>query len=257
MKEYSAELAKKAGAILLKGFKSLPIIRIESKDPGHLVTKFDIESEKIIIGGIEKKYPTHNILSEEAGLIKKGSSYTWIVDPLDGTGNFIKKNPFFSISIALEHKKELILGIVYAPALDEFFIAEKGKGAFLNNNPISVSETQDISRSSIVSCEGSDIDIGRSAKLFREIRPIALDMRKLGSAAIESAWVACGRAEAYVVTKINPWDIAAGVILINEAGGKVTDFKGRSWNLNKSDLILTNGKIHKELIARVKEALQG
>jgi myo-inositol-1(or 4)-monophosphatase len=255
MKEYAVELAEKAGASLLKGFKSLATTRIEAKDSRHLVTKFDLESEEIIIGGIKKKYPSHNILSEEAGLIKTGASYTWIVDPLDGTANFIKKNPFFSISIALTRKNELILGIVYAPALNEIFIAEKGKGAFLNNTPISVSETEELSGSYIVSCEGSDRDIVRSAKLFRKIRPVVLDMRKLGSAAIEAAWIACGRAEAYVVTKINPWDIAAGVILIKEACGKVTDFKGRSWNLNKSDLILSNGKINKQLVAKLKEAL--
>jgi len=256
MKEYAVELAKKAGTVLLQGFKSLAFIKNESKDPKQLVTKFDLESEKIIIGGIKKKYPHHNILSEEAGLINKGASYTWIVDPLDGTGNFTKKNPFFSISIALRYKKELILGIVYAPVLDELYATEKGKGAFLNNNTISVSTTHEINKSSIVSCEGSDRNIIRSTKLFRGIRPVVLDMRKLGSAAIESAWVACGRAEAYVVTKINPWDIAAGAILVEEAGGKVTDFKGRTWNLNKSDLILSNGKLHEELLVKINEGLK-
>lgn len=256
MKEYAVELAKRAGTILLQGFKSLAFIKNESKDPRHLVTKFDLESEKIIIGGIERKYPHHNILSEEAGFTNKGASYTWIVDPLDGTGNFAKKNPFFSISIALQYKKEIILGVVYAPALGELYSGEKDKGAFLNNTPITVSSTKELNRSSIVSCEGSDKNITRHTKLFRGIRPIVLDMRKLGSAAIESAWVACGRAEAYVVTKINPWDIAAGVILVKEAGGNVTDFKGRSWNLNKSDLILSNGKLHEELLVKINEGLK-
>ena len=256
MTEYAVELTKKAGTILLQGFKSLAFIKNESKDPRHLVTKFDLESEKIIIGGIKRKYPHHNILSEEAGIINKGSYYTWIVDPLDGTGNFTKKNPFFSISIALQYKKEIILGVVYAPALGELYSGEKGKGAFLNNTQITVSSTKELNRSSIVSCEGSDRNIMRCVKLFRGIRPFVLDMRKLGSAAIESAWVACGRAEAYVVTKINPWDIAAGVILVKEAGGNVTDFKGRSWNLNKSDLILSNGKLHEELLVKINEGLK-
>ena len=209
MKEYAVELAKRAGTVLLQGFKSLAFIKNESKDPRHLVTKFDLESEKIIIGGIKRKCPHHNILSEEAGFINKGPYYTWIVDPLDGTGNFTKKNPFFSISIALRYKKEIIFGVVYAPALGELYSGEKGKGAFLNNTPITVSSTKELNRSSIVSCEGSDKNITRHTKLFRGIRPIVLDMRKLGSAAIESSWVACGRAEAYIVTKINPWDIAA------------------------------------------------
>jgi myo-inositol-1(or 4)-monophosphatase len=255
-KKYVVELAKKAGSFLLQGFKSTNPIRNQSKDPKYLVTKFDLESEKIIIGGIKKKYPRHNILSEEAGLIDNRSPYTWIVDPLDGTGNFTKKNPFFSISIALRYQKELILGVVYAPALDELYIAEKGKGAFLNNTPISVSSTQGLKKSSVVSCEGSDKKIIRSVRLFQIIRPFVLDMRKLGSAAIESAWVACGRADAYIVTKINPWDIAAGVILVEEAGGRVTDFKGRKWNLKKSDLILSNGKIHEQLLAKTKEGLE-
>ena len=256
MKEYAVELAKRAGTALIQGFKSLAFIKNESKDPRHLVTKFDLESEKIIIGGIKRKYPHHNILSEEAGIINKGSYYTWIVDPLDGTGNFTKKNPFFSISIALRYKKELILGIVYVPVLDELYSGEKGKGAFLNNTPITVSSTKELNRSSIVSCEGSDKNIIRCAKLFREIRPLVLDMRKLGSAAIESAWVACGRAEAYIVTKINPWGIAAGVILVEEAGGKVTDFKGRSWSVNKSDPILSNGKIHEKLLVKINKGLK-
>ena len=256
MKEYAVELAKRAGTVLLQGFKSLAFIKNESKDPRQLVTKFDLESEKIIIGGIERKYPHHNILSEEAGFINKGSNYTWIVDPLDGTGNFTKKNPFFSISIALLYKKELILGILYAPVLDELYTTERRKGAFLNNNTISVSTTHEVNKSSIVSCEGSDKNITRHTKLFRGIRPIVLDMRKLGSAAIESAWVACGRAEAYIVTKINPSDIAAGVILVKVAGGNVTDFKGRSWNFNKSDLILSNGKIHETLLVKINEGLK-
>ncbi len=255
MKEYAVELAKRAGTVLLQGFKSLAFIKNESKDPRQLVTKFDLESDKIIIGGIKRKYPHHNIHSEEAGFINKGSYYTWIVDPLDGTGNFTKKNPFFSISIAIQYKKEIILGVVYAPALGELYSGEKGQGTFLNNNSISVSTTHEVNRSSIVSCEGSDKNITRYTILFRGIRPIVLDMRKLGSAAIESAWVACGRAEAYIVTKINPWDIAAGVILVEEAGGKVTDFKGRSWNFNRSDLIFSNGKIHEKLLVKINEGL--
>src|SRR3989304_10280167 len=150
----------------------------------------------------------------------------------------------------------MALGIFYAPVLDELYATEKGKGAFLNNNTISVSTTHEINKSSIVSCDGSDRNIIRSTKLFRGIMPVVLDMRKLGSAAIKSAWVACGRAEAYVVKKINPWDIAAGAILVEEVGGNVTDFKGRSWNLNKSDLILSNGKLHEELLVKINEGLK-
>lgn len=255
MRDDAVELARKAGAVLLEGFKSSAPILSQSKDPKHLVTKFDLESERIIIEGIRRRYTGHNVLSEEAGLIEKGSPYTWIVDPLDGTGNFSKKNPFFSVSIALRYKREILLGVVYAPALGELYVAERGKGAFLNDIPISVSSSQELRGSSIVSCEGSDRSIIRSVRVFERIRPVVLDMRKLGSAAIEAAWVSSGRADAYIVTKINPWDIAAGVILVEEAGGKVTDFKGHRWNMKRSDLILSNGRIHEELLIKVNEGL--
>ena len=255
-KEYALDLAKRVGSLLLEGFRSSAPIDDRSVDLRQLVTKYDLESEKIIISGIKRKYPRHNILSEEAGLINKGSSYTWIIDPLDGTGNFTRKNPFFSISIALSYQKEIVLGVVYAPFLDEIYIAERGKGAFLNGAPISVSTSGKLANSSIVSCEGSDRSVMRGVKLYHGIRPLVMDMRKLGSAAIESAWVASGRAEAYIATKINPWDVAAGVILVEEADGKVTDFKGKRWNLKKSDLILSNGLIHEQLLKKVKNSLQ-
>jgi myo-inositol-1(or 4)-monophosphatase len=255
-KEYALDLAKRAGSILLEGFKSSKPIADRSVDLRKLVTKYDLESEKIIIGGIKRKYPRHNILSEEAGLMNRGSGYTWIIDPLDGTGNFTRKNPFFSISIALSYQNEIVLGIVYAPHLDEMYTAERGNGAFLNGSPISVSKAGNLNESSIVSCEGSDRSVLRSARLYHGIRPLVMDMRKLGSAAIESAWVACGRAEAYVATKINPWDVAAGIILVEEAGGKVTDFKGRRWDLKKSDLVLSNGLIHERLLGKINMTLE-
>jgi myo-inositol-1(or 4)-monophosphatase len=256
MKGLAVELAKKAGSLLLQGFKSKARIG-ESKAPTHLVTEFDLESERIIIGGIKKKYPGHSILSEEVGLIDNNSSYTWIIDPLDGTRNFTQKNPFFSISIALKHEKEILFGVVYAPVLDELFAAEKEQGAFLNGNPIPVSPNRGLQKSSIVMCEGSDRKIRRSVRLYQEIRPVSLDMKKLGSAAIESAWVSCGRAEAYITTKINPWDVAAGVLLVEEAGGKVTDFKGQRWNFEKSDLLFSNGKIHNQLLQKINNTLKG
>lgn len=256
MKEFSVGLAQKAGSLLLQGFKSRTRI-VGSKDPTHLVTEFDLESERIIIGGIKKKCPGHSVLSEEAGFIDQNSPYTWIVDPLDGTRNFTQKNPFFSISIALKHEDEILFGLVYAPALDELFIAEKGKGAFLNEVRISVSPTQELKKSSIVMCEGSDRKIIRSVKLYQELRPVSLDMKKLGSAAIESAWVSCGRAEAYITTRINPWDVAAGVLLVEEAGGRVTDFKGQMWNFKRSDLLFSNGEIHDRLLRRINNTLTG
>jgi myo-inositol-1(or 4)-monophosphatase len=254
-KEHAIEIAKKAGSLLLDGFSSKTSISNQSSDPRHLVTRFDLESEKLIIDAIRKKYPEHNILSEETGYIDNKSHYTWIVDPLDGTRNFVSKNPFFSISIALLYKREIVIGVIYAPVLDELYTTEKGKGAFLNGHRVSVSEVKDIKKSFIVSCEGSDKRITRSVRLFQGIRPLVIDMRKLGSAALESAWVASGRAEAYVVTKINPWDIAAGILLVEEAGGRVTDFRGKKWNLKRSDLILSNGKIHDLLLSIVNRAL--
>ena len=244
----AVEIAKKAGEYLLENFKKDETLFQERGMSKEIVTKYDKESDKIIIDEIEKEFPEHNLLTEESGKIDKGSEYTWIVDSLDGSGNFADGNPFYSVSIALAKDNEVILGVVYAPSLDELYVAEKGKGAFLNGKQIHVSELSDMNKAYLVTCEGGSKSNDRLAGLYKKIYPGVKDMRKLGSAAIEGGFVSSGRADGYFTLDISPWDVAATVIINEEAGGKVTDFNGEKWKPEKMDVIITNGKFHDELL---------
>lgn len=242
--------ARKAGEFLLKDFR-------KKQDTGRFQTKeiktfYDRSSELLIKKLIWQKYPDHSILAEEMGYTEKNPDYLWIVDPLDGTSNFVNCNPFFSVSIALQVKGKLSLAAIYAPFLKEFFFAERGKGAFLNGKRIKVSEVDDIDRSYIVTCEGGEKDRKRIGWVRQRVVSRALDLRKLGSAALECGWIATGRADGFVTTKISPWDVAAGILLVEEAGGKVADFHGKPWQLKKSDLIVSNGKIQEELLEMLR-----
>lgn len=251
LKQDMINFAVEAGNYLLRDFRNIEGFSRR----GHtkaIKTIYDLASDRLIKKLIEKNYPTHNILTEETGYIQKCSSFTWIVDPLDGTGNFINCNPFFSVSLALKVRQKIKVGVVYAPFLKELYVAESGRGAFLNGKRIKVSSVKDIEKSYLVSCEGGEKDKVRRATLYKILASKAIDLRKLGSAALECGWVACGRADGYVTTKISPWDVAAGILLVEEAGGKVSDFKGNPWNFEKSDLVVSNGKIHRSLLKEVK-----
>lgn len=198
------------------------------------------------------KYPEHSILSEETGYLERDPRYLWIVDPLDGTGNFVNGNPLFSVSIAFMEDKKLKYGVIYFPISNEIFFAEEGKGAFLNRRRIEVSKINKLEKSYFVTCEGIERSKKRKAKLYSTIISKAVDIRKLGSGSLECAWVASGRAEAYLTFKVPPWDVAAGVLLVEEAGGKVSDFEGRKWSLRKCDFIASNSLIHNKVLKLVK-----
>lgn len=241
----AVEAAKKAGKALMRGYSPLGVELLRGK--GHEVTRYDLESERIIKRIIREKYPAHNILAEESGYSERDSEYTWFVDPLDGTRNYKRGSPFFSVSISVSKGGVLVMGLVYEPYMDELYHAVKGKGAYLNGKRIRVSANAELSKSFLVSCEGTT-GIKRYAEIYAKIRPGALDLVKLGSAAIECCWVAAGKADAYVVPKINLWDVSAGVLIVEEAGGKVTDFNGRKWQLKPSDVLASNGIIHSGLV---------
>ena len=244
----AVQIAKIAGEYLHKNFKkdsSLLNMRGLSKE---ITTKYDKESDRIIIAEIEKNFPKHSILTEESGRIDKKSEFLWIVDSLDGSGNYAMSNPFFSVSIALMKNNKVILGVIYAPALNELYTAEVGCGAYLNNKKIKVSEISSIDKSYIVMCEGGLKTNRRISEYVSQIYPRVKDLRKIGSAAIESGFVASGRADAYFTFEISPWDVAAGVLLVKEAGGKVTDFNGDEWEAKKTDLIMSNTKLHKPIL---------
>ena len=248
MKKFAVQLVKKTGKFLLKNFRkdySLSRLRGVAKE---VVTKYDKKSDEIIVKAISKKYPSYNLLTEESGFRNKNSDFTWIVDSLDGSSNFSVGNPFFSVSIALLHLDKPIFGVAYAPYLKELFMVEEGKGTLLNGKRIHVSKIKELKKSYLLSCEGGEKDNVRISRINSKLHPRVKDVRKLGSAAIESAWVSCGRVEAYITTKINPWDVAAGVIFVTEAGGRVTDFNGKPWKPVKDDFVFSNGKIHRKIL---------
>lgn len=243
--------AKQAGDSLLKGFRKGPDAgRFHGKDKK---IPFDQATEILIKRLIREKYPDHSILAEETGFEEHGSDFLWIVDPLDGTGNYANCNPFFSVSIALHFRGHPVFGVVYVPFLGETFFAEESCGAFLNGKKISVSAVSNIKESFVLTCEGGERDRKRIAMLRYGVARTALDLRKIGSAAIECSLVACGRADAFYTTKIDPWDVAAGILLVKEAGGKISSFEGKAWEIKNTDLVVSNGKLHEGVIKILKE----
>lgn len=251
MKKFIIELAEKTGKFLLKNFRKSPDLFRLRGTTKEIVTKYDKQSDRIIVDALSKKFPDYNILTEESSPRNKGSDFTWIVDPLDGSSNFAVGNPFFAVSIALLHHEKPVLGVAYAPFLKELFVAEEGAGALLNGKAIHVSAVKALGKSYFVWCEAAGSSL-RMSRINANIQPKIKDLRKLGAGSLECAWIACGRAEAYVTTAIEPWDVAAGVILVMEAGGKVTDFKGKAWKPVRSDAVLSNGKIHNKVLEIIK-----
>ena len=248
-KELINSLARKAGDILVKRFRQDWALLKERSTAKEAATSYDKEVDKLIIEEINRHYPHHSLLTEESGSLQGDPDWLWIVDSLDGTGDFANFNPFFSVCLALMHQSELLLGAIYAPAIDEFYFAEKGKGAYLNGVKIQVSDVSDLGQSYIFYCEGGEKDRIRTIKLINSVYPLVTDMRKLGSAGLETAWVAAGKGEAYFSTRIEPWDVAPGVLLVQEAGGKVSDFQGNPWKPQTGDLLFSNKKLHERILS--------
>jgi myo-inositol-1(or 4)-monophosphatase len=251
MKELIESLARKAGDVLMKHFRQDWALLKERSTAKEAATQYDKEVDNLIIEKIKRRYPYHSLLTEESGFLQGDPDWLWIVDSLDGTGDFANFNPFFSVCIALMHRSELLLGAVYAPAIDEFYFAEKGQGAYLNGVKIQVSDVSDLGRSYIFYCEGGDKDRGRTGELLHKVYPWVTDIRKLGSAGLETAWVAAGKGEAYFSTRIEPWDVAPGVLLVQEAGGKVSDFQGNPWKPQTGDLLFSNKKLHEKILSLI------
>jgi len=254
MKEFMVNLAKEAGSVLMNHFQrdqELVNLRSTAKDAA---TKYDKEIDQLIIEKIRKTYPDHSLLTEESGYQAADSDWLWIVDSLDGTGNFANQNPYFSVCLALVHNDKLSLGVIYAPAINEFYLAERGKGAYLNHKRIQVSHIRELQKSYLFYCEGGEKDRIRTGNILHGVYPKVMDIRKLGSAGLETAWVAAGRGEAYYTTKIEPWDVAPGVLLVTEAGGYVTDFKGNLWRQECGDFLFSNRAVHSTLLELIHDA---
>ncbi len=243
--------ASEAGARVLLHFFNNKNLQVSNKEGiNNLVTEADHASEKAIIDTIKERFADHYILSEEAGELVMNSEYKWIIDPIDGTINYAHGIPICCVSIGLEHNGEMIMGTVFNPFLKEFYFAEKGKGAFLNEQPISVSGEQEVIKSCLVTgfpYTYLDMPNGPLQCFDRFIRK-GIPVRRLGSAAMDLCWVAAGRFDGFYEHKLNAWDSAAGFLLVEEAGGKVTDFTGKRYSPYQPHIAATNGKIHDELL---------
>ena len=248
LRDFTVQVARQAGDILLEGFRRDQASIFLRNTAKEAASSYDKLVDGLITAEISKAYPRHSLLTEESGYHQAGDEWLWIVDSLDGTGNFSNHNPFFSVCIALMHRGELTLGVIYAPALDELYLTERDKGAYLNGVKLGVSTIGDLNRNYIIYCEGGSKDRDRTGRLLQSVYPHVTDIRKLGSAGLETAWVASGRGEAYFTTAIEPWDVAAGVLLVIEAGGKVSDFRGNPWKPERGDYLFSNGRVHEPLL---------
>ncbi len=244
------EAAEKAGRSLVRDFGEVENLQVSRKGPGDFVSTADHKSEKVIIAVLEKARPDYSFLLEESGEIKKkDSDFRWIVDPLDGTTNFLHGIPHWAISIALEKEGEIVAGVIYDPIKDELYTAEKGTGAYMNNRRMRVAGRNALADSLIT------VGTEKSATFFGDISATASavgGIRRMGSACLDLAYVASGRFDAFWERGLHPWDAAAGSLLVREAGGYVTDFDGGKNFIYGRSIIAANSSLHAELIAKLK-----
>jgi myo-inositol-1(or 4)-monophosphatase len=248
--------AAEAGARELERYFNNPDLKTSVKEGGvnDLVTEADHASDRAIIEVIRSQYPDHFILSEETGNVPTNSEYKWIIDPIDGTINFAQGIPICCVSIGLERQGEMIMGVVYSPFLHEFFYVEKGVGAFLNDKPIQVSRQNKLINACLVTgFPYTYINMPNGPlEVFERFIRKGVPVRRLGSAAIDLCWVAAGRFDGFYEHKLNAWDSAAGYLMVQEAGGKVTDLQGNPYSPYQPGILATNGLVHEELLSVVK-----
>ncbi|MBE7173353.1 MAG: inositol monophosphatase [Williamsia sp.] len=253
LKSTLLKAAQAGGGVLKSYFQGE--FKISSKSSiNDLVTEADLASEKAIIALIKEAFPDHFILSEEVGEIRMDSEYKWFIDPIDGTVNFANGIPICCVSIGVEKAGKMLMGAVYNPVLNEFFFAEKGAGATLNEKQIHVSSKAEVSNACLVTgfpYSYLDSPNGPLVVFERLIRK-GIPVRRLGSAAIDLCWVASGRFDGFYEHNLQAWDSAAGSLIVEEAGGRVSDFEGDEYSPNKRQVLATNGKIHDEMIRWIK-----
>lgn len=251
--------SRRAGDIIMKNLGNLSAVDIQSKQTFDFVTKVDRLSESVIMETVKEAFPSHSFLAEETVHQDNFEDYRWIIDPLDGTTNYIHGFPVFAVSIALEYKKEILLGVVLDPIHDELFYAVKGSGSFLNGNRIHVSHIT-APRESLVATgfpfrKKETIDLYLDA--FKRIFETVSDLRRAGSAALDFAYLAAGRCDGFFELGLSPWDIAAGSLLVEEAGGLVSDFYGGQEYLSTGNVIAGNKNIHREILTMIQEVFKG
>jgi myo-inositol-1(or 4)-monophosphatase len=249
MKNTLYKAAIESGKIIKENFEGT--FKIESKDIiSNLVTEVDKKSETKIIEIIKADFPEHNILSEEIGALETNSEYKWVIDPIDGTINYAHGIPICCVSIGVEKAGEIIYGLVYNPMSGEVFYAEKGKGAYLNDKKISVTKENNLKKSLLVTgfpyvsknCPYKPVES------FSRFINMDIPIRRLGSAALDLCWTALGRFDGFWEYNLNPWDVAAGYLIMTEAGGKVSDFKNGKFSIYGKEILATNGLIHDDML---------
>jgi myo-inositol-1(or 4)-monophosphatase len=255
MKDYlsvAREAALTAGGILRDNIHG--IREIAYKGDINLVTEMDMRSERAVIEILLASFPDHGIMAEEETTIRKGSAFTWIIDPLDGTTNYAHGYPCFSVSIALEQDDEIVLGVVYDPMRGELFSAQKGHGAFLNGKPIQVSSIDVLIKSLLATGFPYDRKVSDRNNLnyFHDLLMASQEVRRDGSAALDLCYVASGRFDGFWELKLKPWDVAAGSIILTEAGGRVSDFSGSKFSIHDDEILASNGKVHGQMVGLLR-----
>ncbi|MBB4006681.1 inositol monophosphatase family protein [Allorhizobium taibaishanense] len=252
------QAAVKAGKSLSRDFGEVQNLQVSVKGPGDFVSQADMKAEKLVREDLLKARPTYGFLGEEGEEIKgTDGAHRWIVDPLDGTTNFLHGIPQFAVSIALERNGEIVAGVIFNPATDELYTTEKGGGAFLNDRRIRVAARKVLS-DCVIACAVPHLGRGNHGKALIELRHVmgeVVGLRRMGAAALDLAYVACGRFDGFWETGLNAWDIAAGLLLIREAGGFVSDMSGGNDSLTRGDIVAGNEYIQKALLEVVNRPL--
>jgi myo-inositol-1(or 4)-monophosphatase len=249
-------IAREAGSLLMGYFHQH--VKIEYKGDVDLVTVADRKSEELIMGRIRAEFPSHDVIGEEGARIDTGSDYKWYVDPLDGTTNFAHGFPVFCVSLAVEHKGQRVAGTIYDPTRDELFAAELGSGARLNGDPMKVSSTARLAESLVATGFPSHKrHKNPNIYFYHQITLRSHGVRRAGSAALDLCCVAAGRFDGFWEFNLNSWDTAAGVLMVEEAGGRVTDFSGRPFQISSRETLASNGAVHQELIAEFQAIFAG
>jgi len=240
--EKTLPVVKKAGHFLLEHFRKVSTDQIQDKDVNSLVSYVDRQAEEMLVQDLQVLLPNSTFITEEDTIENKESEFTWIIDPLDGTTNFLFGLPHFAVSVALKYQGEIVIGVIYHPSLDECFFAAKGGGAFVNETSIRVREAKHLKKTLIATgMPFNNLEqVEKTLGLIQYWKQHTRGVRRLGSAALDLAYVAAGRFDAYVEWGLNAWDIAAGVLLVEEAGGKVTDLQGEKEYLKNGEVIATS-----------------
>ena len=247
---------RKASKYIIRDFGEIEKLQVSVKGPADFVSSADKKVEETLISELQRSRPDYSILSEEIGEIKKNSSYRWIIDPIDGTLNFLHGIPHFAISVALEKENEIICGVIFDPIKDEIFLAEKDQGSYLNNHRLRVSKRKKFEDCLILTGGPSYKDLNKNISFDNYIKISKLansPIRKMGSASLDMAYIAAGRADGFFQKGLSYWDIAAGIILVKEAGGIISDFDGNSNFIEDKNIIASNTNINTDLIDLLKK----